>query len=88
MPFRSTAACGSRAVTSTAYDTRHLYVCRGCALAHNVKRDPHGQWPLAVTCQCCGGSLVPAAEVPDLPPPLEDSLARVAARRERLGSRR
>ena len=78
----------ARADLEAAYDARHLYVCRGCALAHNVECDPHGQGPLAVTCQCCGGSLVPAAEVPDLPPPLEDSLARVAARRERLGSRR
>ena len=71
-----------------AYDARHLYVCRRCALAHNVERDPHEQGPLTVICQCCGGSLVPAADVPDLPPPLEDSLAQVAARRERLGSSR
>ena len=78
----------ARCDLEAAYDTRHLYVCRGCALAHNVECDPHGQGPLAVTCQCCGGSLVPAAEVPHLPPPLEDSLARVAVRREQLGSRR
>lgn len=78
----------ARADLEAAYDARHLYVCRGCALPHNVERDPHGLGPLAVTCQCCGGSLVPAAEVPNLPPPLEDSLARVAGSRKRLGSRR
>ena len=78
----------ARTDLEAAYDARHLYVCRRCALPHNVERDPIEHGPLAVTCRCCGGSLVPAAETPDLPPPLEDSLARVASRRRRLGSRR
>ena len=77
----------ARCDLEAAYDARHLYVCRRCALPHNVQRDPHEQGPLAMTCRCCGGSLVPAAEAPDLPPPLEDSLARVADRSEQLGSR-
>ena len=78
----------ARCDLEAAYDARHLYVCRRCALPDNVERDPIDRGPLAMTCRCCGGSLVPAAEAPDLPPPLEDSLARVAARRARLGSRR
>jgi hypothetical protein len=78
----------ARTDLEAAYDASHLYVCRRCAVPHNVEPDPHGHGPLAMTCRCCGGSLVPAAEAPDLPPSLKDSLARVAARRERLGSRR
>ncbi len=77
----------ARCDLEAAYDARHLYVCERCALPYNVERDPHEQGPLAMTCRCCGGSLVPAAEAPDLPPPLEDSLARVADRSEQLGSR-
>jgi hypothetical protein len=76
----------ARCDLEAAYDARHLYVCPRCAVPAKVEPDPIERGPLAMTCRCCGGSLVPPGEAPDLPPPLDDSLFRVAARREQLGA--
>lgn len=70
-----------------AYDAEHLYVCTSCALPRNDD-DPGGRGLHAARCACCGGPLVPLAYAPDLPPPLEDSLDRIAARRRQLRGRR
>jgi hypothetical protein len=70
-----------------AYDAEHLYVCTSCALPRNDD-DPGGRGLHAARCACCGQPLVPLAYDPDLPPPLEDSLDRIAARRQQLRSRR
>lgn len=75
-----------RAGFDSAYDAEHLYVCTSCALPCND--DPDGRGLLAARCACCGGSLVPLAYAPDLPPPLESSLDRIAARRAQLRRRR
>lgn len=76
-----------RDILDTAYDAEHLYVCTSCALPHNDD-DPAGQGLHAARCACCGGPLVPLAHAPDLPPPLDDSLDRIAARRQQLRGRR
>jgi hypothetical protein len=76
-----------RADLNAAYDAEHLYVCTGCALPRNDD-DPTGQAQHATRCAHCGGPFVPLAHAPDLPPPLADSLDRIAARRERLRSHR
>ena len=65
-----------------AYDAEHLLVCPGCALPHSHERDPSSFAPTP-RCRCCGGDLVHFAAA-QLPPPLEESLSRVAARRSDL----
>jgi len=75
-----------RADLEAAYDAAHLLVCPSCALPQNDD-DPPGRGYRAPTCRCCGGSLVPLVDAA-LPPPLEESLAHVAARRAQLRGRR
>lgn len=70
-----------------AYDAAHLLVCRICALPRNDD-DPSGRSYHPPTCRCCGGTLVPLVDAPELPPPLEESLERVAARRAQLRGHR
>jgi len=65
-----------------AYDAEHLLVCQGCALPHSHERDPSSFAPVP-RCRCCGGDLVRFAAA-ELPPPLEESLRQVAARRSDL----
>ncbi|MBF6556631.1 MAG: replication-relaxation family protein [Acidimicrobiales bacterium] len=69
------------------YDAGHLLVCPSCALPRNDDQ-PAGRRIPTPTCRCCGGVLVPLVEAPELPPPLEESLRRIAARRTELQSRR
>lgn len=79
-----------RAEVEAAYDTEHLHICPDCALPRNDD-DPHSVYgrPLApLACRGCGGALVRLVNAPGLPPALDESLAQIAARRERLGSRR
>ena len=71
-----------------AYDAEHLYVCPSCALPSGHDDEATGRTPLVARCRCCGGPLVPLMDAPDLPPPLDDSLARIASRRQLLWSRR
>ena len=70
-----------------AYDAEHLYVCTSCALPSGPDDEATGRAPLFARCRCCDGPLVPFIDAPDLPPPLDDSLARIASRRQLLRSR-
>ena len=76
-----------RADLEAAYDAEHLFVCPSCAVPCNDE-DPPGRRYNALACRCCGGALVRLVEAPVLPPPLEESLDRIAARRTRLWDRR
>jgi hypothetical protein len=74
----------SRADLEAAYDARHLCVCPRCGTPQNDDEDPATSGYHGARCRCCAGRVVPVVEAPELPPPLEDSLARIATRRERL----
>ena len=76
-----------RADLDAAYDAEHLYVCTSCALPSGHDDEATGRAPLVARCRCCGGPLVPLIDAPDLPPPLDDSLARIASRRQLLWRR-
>jgi hypothetical protein len=72
-----------KADLEAAYDNEHLLVCPSCALPRNDDDPPSFSYRHAPTCRCCGGPLVRLVEA-TLPPPLEGSLQRIAARRARL----
>jgi hypothetical protein len=74
----------SRADLDAAYDARHLCLCPRCGVPRNDDEDLATAGWLGARCRCCGGSVVPMVEAPELPPALEDSLARIATRREQL----
>ena len=76
-----------RADLEVAYDAEHLLVCPTCAVPRNDD-DPHGRSYNVLACRCCGGALVRLVEAPVLPPPLEESLERIAAPRTPLWGRR
>jgi hypothetical protein len=76
-----------RAEHEAAYDAAHLLVCPSCALPRNDD-DPPGRSHRTPTCRCCDGPLVRLIDAPALPPSLDESLARVAARRSQLRGRR
>ncbi len=76
-----------RADLEAAYDAEHLLVCPTCAVPRNDE-DPPGRRYHALACRCCGGALVRLVEAPMLPPPLAESLDRIAARRTRHWGRR
>ena len=71
------------------YDASHFLVCPSCALPRNDD-EPSGPYVRTTTptCRCCGGALVPLVEAPELPPPLEESVRRIAVRRAQLQSHR
>jgi hypothetical protein len=64
------------------YDAEHLLVCQGCALPYSHERDPSSFAPTP-RCRCCGGDLVHFAAT-ELPPPLDESVSQVAARKSDL----
>jgi hypothetical protein len=70
-----------------AYDAEHLLVCPSCAVPCNDE-DPPGHRYHGLACRCCGGALVRLVEAPVLPPPLAESLDRIAARRTQPWGRR
>jgi hypothetical protein len=72
-----------RADLEAAYDAEHLLVCPTCAVPCNDE-EPPGRSYHAQACRCCGGALVRLVDAPELPPPLAESLERIAARRARL----
>ncbi|MDA8284830.1 MAG: replication-relaxation family protein [Actinomycetota bacterium] len=76
-----------RADLDAAYDAEHLLVCPSCAVPCNGE-EPPGRSYHALVCRCCGGALIRLVEAPMLPPPLAESLERIAARRTRLWGRR
>ncbi len=76
-----------RADLEAAYDAEHLLVCPSCAVPRNDE-DPPGRSYHALACRCCGGALARLVEAPVLPPPLAESLERIAAHRSRLWGRR
>jgi hypothetical protein len=76
-----------RAELEATYDGAHLLVCPSCALPRNDDDSPRHS-SRAPTCRCCGGPLVRLVDAPALPPPLDESLARLAARRGQLRGRR
>ncbi len=75
-----------RADLEAAYDATHLLVCPTCAVPRNDEEAP-GRRSHVLACRCCGGALVRRVEAPALPPPLAESLERIAARRTRLWGR-
>ncbi|MDA8297665.1 MAG: replication-relaxation family protein [Actinomycetota bacterium] len=75
-----------RADLEAAYDAEHLLVCPSCAVPCNDD-EPPGRSYHVQACRCCGGALVRLVDAPELPPPLEQSLERIAARRTRLWGR-
>jgi hypothetical protein len=76
----------NRADLEADYDARHLCVCPHCGVPQNDDEDRAASHDYGGHCRCCGESVVPMVERPELPPPLEGSLARIASRRERLGA--
>ena len=76
-----------RADLEAAYDAEHLYVCPNCALPAGHDDEATARAPLVEGCRCCNGPLVPLIDGPDLPPTLDDSLDRIASRRQLLWSR-
>ena len=74
----------SRVELEAAYDARHLCVCPRCGAPRNDDEDPAVSSYHGVRCRCCGGTVVPMVERPELPAELDDSIARIASRRERL----
>ncbi len=74
----------NRADLEAAYDARHFCVCPRCGIPKNDDEGPAASGYYGARCLCCGGSVVPAIDAPELPPPLKDSLARIATRREQL----
>jgi hypothetical protein len=76
-----------RADLEATYDAAHLLVCPSCALPRNDD-DPPGRGYRTSTCRCCDGPLIRLIDAPALSPPLEESLARLAARRSQLRGRR
>ncbi len=66
-----------------AYDMKYLYVCEHCAVPRNVDDD---RATYVSHCRWCGGSLVPWFEA-DPTPAVDDSVARITARRDRLVGR-
>ncbi len=75
-----------RADLDAAYDAEHLLVCTSCALPASLDDDPTERASHA-RCRCCGGPLLALIDAPDLPPPLDESLSRIASRRQLLWSR-
>ena len=71
-----------RTQVEATYDAEHLLICQGCTLPHSHERDTSSFTPTP-RCRCCGGELVHLVGA-ELPPPLEESLSRVAARRSDL----
>ena len=78
----------SRTDLEAAYDARHLCVCPRCGVPRNDDEDPAVSGYHGVRCRYCGGSVVPIAECPELPAELDDSIARIADRRELLRGER
>ncbi len=76
-----------RADLEVTYDAEHLLVCPNCAVPCNDEEAP-GRRYHALACRCCGGALVRLVDAPMLPPPLAESLDRIATRRTRLWGRR
>jgi hypothetical protein len=74
----------SRTDLEAAYDARHLCVCPRCGVRRNDDEDPAVSGYHGVRCRCCGGTVVPMVEGPELPAELDDSIARIANRREQL----
>ncbi|MGH9077920.1 MAG: replication-relaxation family protein [Acidimicrobiales bacterium] len=66
------------------YDARHLCVCARCGIPRNDDEDQAASPRYGARCRCCGGSVVPMVEAPELPPTLEVSFARIATRREQI----
>ena len=74
----------SRGALEAAYDARHLCICPRCGVPKNDDEDPAIPGCRGARCRCCGGVVVPVVDAPELSPPLDDSLARIATRREQL----
>jgi hypothetical protein len=71
-----------RVVTSVGalaadYDTRHLVVCTDCGIARHERDDPYDYQ--RDSCPVCGGPLIPAADRPEVLPPLTESITTIRA---------
>ena len=73
-----------RADLEASYDARHLCVCPRCGVPRNDDEDPAVSGYHGVRCRCCAGTVVPMSTCPELPAELDDSIARIADRREQL----
>lgn len=67
----------SEAALATDYDTRHLVVCTDCGIARHDRDDPYSYQ--RDSCPVCGGTLIPAADRPEVLPPLTESIATIRA---------
>lgn len=76
-----------RADLEASYDAEHLLVCPACAVPCNDEEPPGPSYHV-LACRCCSGALVRLVDAPELPPPLAESLERIASRRTRLWGRR
>jgi len=76
----------SEAALAADFDARHLVICTDCGIARHERDDPYGYQ--RDSCTACGGHLVPAAQHPDVLPPLAESIATIRARLADLGGGR
>lgn len=75
----------SEAALTADYDARYLVVCADCGIARHERDDPYYQHE---SCPVCGGPLIPAADRPEVLPPLSESIAMVRATLAGLGGGR
>jgi hypothetical protein len=68
----------SEAALAADYDARHLVICTDCGIARHERDDPYGY--NRDSCPVCGGHLEPAAQHPEIHPPLAVSIAAIRAR--------
>jgi len=76
----------SEAALAADFDARHLVICTDCGIARHERDDPYGYQH--DRCPICDGRLVPAADRPDVLPPLAESIAAIRDQLAGLGGRR
>lgn len=67
----------SEAALAADYDARHLAICTDCGIPRHERDDPYGYQH--DSCPVCGGPLIPAADRPEVLPPLAVSMATIRA---------
>lgn len=67
----------SEAGLGANFDAQHLVICTDCGIARHERDDPYGYQ--RDSCPLCGGPLIPAADRPEVLPPLTESIATIRA---------